>query len=237
MLPGPTAPRSLAGLLADLLEFNAAVVTDSRWEYDVDKLLQAISETVERGRQPPKPHPTGEPNLPGDPSHTQPAPRPRDQAAPGAPPAGGPGTSTMRDVATPPSAANPPDETGEHSTTPTPAVAARPTDSVQPSKPVKRANTNAASMPNDRSPRTRTSPLTRLQHRRREAKGLFLPGESPPRRGTRNPQPETGGQRASRSVDAESSLPQQRSSGSSRSSSPTSCRCGRWKRRSWAAFR
>ena len=34
--------------IIDLLEFNAAEVSDSRWDYDVDKLLRAINETVER---------------------------------------------------------------------------------------------------------------------------------------------------------------------------------------------
>jgi len=33
--------------IVDLLEFNATEVTDSRWEYDVDRLLWAINETVE----------------------------------------------------------------------------------------------------------------------------------------------------------------------------------------------
>src|SRR4051794_29025865 len=33
--------------IVDLLEFNAAEVSDSRWDYDVDRLLWAINETVE----------------------------------------------------------------------------------------------------------------------------------------------------------------------------------------------
>jgi hypothetical protein len=39
--------RDLVPSIIDVLEFNAAEVTDSRWEYDVDRLLWAIDETVE----------------------------------------------------------------------------------------------------------------------------------------------------------------------------------------------
>src|SRR3954453_14502533 len=45
--PMPTE-GDLVPSIIDLLEFNAAEVTDSRWDYDVDKLLWAINETVER---------------------------------------------------------------------------------------------------------------------------------------------------------------------------------------------
>jgi len=45
--PMPTE-RDLVPSILDLLEFNAAEVSDSRWDYDVDRLLQAISETIER---------------------------------------------------------------------------------------------------------------------------------------------------------------------------------------------
>ena len=42
--------RDLVPSILDLLEFNAAEVSDSRWEYDVDKLLRAIDETPRRRR-------------------------------------------------------------------------------------------------------------------------------------------------------------------------------------------
>src|SRR3954447_3630700 len=45
--PMPTE-GDLVPSIIDLLEFNAAEVSDSRWDYDVDKLLWAINETVER---------------------------------------------------------------------------------------------------------------------------------------------------------------------------------------------
>jgi hypothetical protein len=41
--------------IVDLLEFNAAEVSDSRWEYDLDRLLWAINETVEGTHRPPAP--------------------------------------------------------------------------------------------------------------------------------------------------------------------------------------
>ena len=46
---GALMPREgdLVPSIIDLLEFNAAEVTDSRWEYDIDRLLWAINETVE----------------------------------------------------------------------------------------------------------------------------------------------------------------------------------------------
>src|SRR5690242_11164911 len=47
--PMPTE-GDLVPSIIDLLEFNAAEVSDSRWDYDVDKLLWAINETVERRR-------------------------------------------------------------------------------------------------------------------------------------------------------------------------------------------
>jgi WD40 repeat protein len=53
--PMPTE-RDLVPSIVDLLEFNAAEVSDSRWEYDVDKLLQAINEAV--GRSPRAGEPT-----------------------------------------------------------------------------------------------------------------------------------------------------------------------------------
>jgi hypothetical protein len=46
--------------IIDLLEFNAAEVTDSRWEYDVDRLLWAISETVEGRPRPSAPSTAGD---------------------------------------------------------------------------------------------------------------------------------------------------------------------------------
>jgi hypothetical protein len=45
--PMPTE-RDLVPSILDLLEFNAAEVSDSRWEYDVDRLMRAINEAVER---------------------------------------------------------------------------------------------------------------------------------------------------------------------------------------------
>jgi TIR domain len=108
--PMPTE-EDLVPSIVDLLEFNAAEVTESRWEYDVGKLLQAIAETAERGREPPKPDTTAEPILSTGPSRTQPAPRVEDQAAPGAPPAGNPSTMSIQDPATPPSLSDAPVET------------------------------------------------------------------------------------------------------------------------------
>src|SRR4051794_16412761 len=49
--PMPTE-RDLVPSIIDLLEFNAAEVTDSRWDYDVERLLWAIDQTVE-GRHTP----------------------------------------------------------------------------------------------------------------------------------------------------------------------------------------
>ena len=46
--------------IVDLLEFNAAEVTDSRWEYDVDRLLWAINETVEGRLRPSAPNSAGD---------------------------------------------------------------------------------------------------------------------------------------------------------------------------------
>jgi len=43
--------RDLVPSIYDLLEFNAAEVSDSRWDYDLDRLLWAINETVERWRR------------------------------------------------------------------------------------------------------------------------------------------------------------------------------------------
>jgi hypothetical protein len=48
--PMPTE-RDLVPSIYDLLEFNAAEVSDSRWDYDLDRLLWAINETVERWRR------------------------------------------------------------------------------------------------------------------------------------------------------------------------------------------
>ena len=68
--PMPTE-RDLVPSIYDLLEFNAAEVTDSRWEYDVDRLLWAIDETVERWLRAPAPKPAGgtiPPVAPPDPA-------------------------------------------------------------------------------------------------------------------------------------------------------------------------
>ena len=79
--PMPTE-GDLVPSIIDLLEFNAAEVSDSRWEYDVDKLLWAINETVERrGIVPPS-------SAAADSSARAPGP-PRRR---GAGPAGGRGT-------------------------------------------------------------------------------------------------------------------------------------------------
>jgi TIR domain len=48
--PMPTE-GDLVPSIVDLLEFNAAEVSDSRWDYDVDRLLWAINETVEGRRR------------------------------------------------------------------------------------------------------------------------------------------------------------------------------------------
>lgn len=52
--------RDLVPSIVDLLEFNAAEVTDSRWEYDVDRLLRAIDETVESRLRPSAKNPAGD---------------------------------------------------------------------------------------------------------------------------------------------------------------------------------
>jgi hypothetical protein len=46
--------------IVDILEFNAAEVSDSRWDYDVDRLLRAITESAVRGTAPPPPAPAEE---------------------------------------------------------------------------------------------------------------------------------------------------------------------------------
>jgi TIR domain-containing protein/WD40 domain-containing protein len=48
--PMPTE-RDLIPSILDLLEFNAAEVSDSRWEYDLGRLLRAVDEAVERSRR------------------------------------------------------------------------------------------------------------------------------------------------------------------------------------------
>ena len=57
--PMPTE-GDLVPSIVDLLEFNAAEVTDSRWEYDVDRLLWAINETVEGRLRPSAPNSVGD---------------------------------------------------------------------------------------------------------------------------------------------------------------------------------
>src|SRR3954465_7351019 len=52
--PMPTE-GDLVPSIIDLLEFNAAEVSDSRWDYDVDRLLWAIDETVEGRLRPSAP--------------------------------------------------------------------------------------------------------------------------------------------------------------------------------------
>jgi hypothetical protein len=52
--PMPTE-RNLVPSILDLLEFNAAEVSDSRWEYDVDRLLRAITQATERSPRTPEP--------------------------------------------------------------------------------------------------------------------------------------------------------------------------------------
>jgi len=52
--------RDLVPSLIDLLEFNAAEVTDSRWDYDVDRLLWAIDQTVEGRLRPSAPDSGGD---------------------------------------------------------------------------------------------------------------------------------------------------------------------------------
>jgi hypothetical protein len=48
--PMPTE-SDLVPSIMDLLEFNAAELSDSRWDFDVGRLLWAINEMVERGRR------------------------------------------------------------------------------------------------------------------------------------------------------------------------------------------
>jgi hypothetical protein len=57
--PMPTE-GDLVPSIVDLLEFNAAEVSDSRWEYDVDRLLWAINETVEGRLRPSAPKSAGD---------------------------------------------------------------------------------------------------------------------------------------------------------------------------------
>ncbi|MCY1145459.1 toll/interleukin-1 receptor domain-containing protein [Actinoplanes sp. Pm04-4] len=54
--PMPTE-SDLVPSIVDILEFNAAEVSDSRWDYDVDRLLRAITESAVRGSAPPPPVP------------------------------------------------------------------------------------------------------------------------------------------------------------------------------------
>src|SRR3954451_25117472 len=61
--PMPTE-RDLVPSIYDLLEFNAAEVSDSRWDYDLDRLLWAINETVEHGLRPSVPNSEGESTPP-----------------------------------------------------------------------------------------------------------------------------------------------------------------------------
>ena len=61
--PMPTE-RDLVPSILDLLEFNAAEISDSRWEYDVDRLLRAINEAVERSPRTSEPTSADEPTLP-----------------------------------------------------------------------------------------------------------------------------------------------------------------------------
>jgi hypothetical protein len=57
--PMPTE-GDLVPSIVDLLEFNAAEVSDSRWDYDVDRLLSAINETVEGRLRPSAPEPAAD---------------------------------------------------------------------------------------------------------------------------------------------------------------------------------
>jgi hypothetical protein len=52
--PMPTE-RDLVPSILDLLEYNAAEVSDSRWEYDVERLLQAINDAIEASSRTPEP--------------------------------------------------------------------------------------------------------------------------------------------------------------------------------------
>jgi uncharacterized protein with WD repeat len=58
------AERDLVPSIVDLLEFNAAEVSDSRWEYDVDRLSRGIRDAVERSRRTPEPTSAHESALP-----------------------------------------------------------------------------------------------------------------------------------------------------------------------------
>jgi len=51
--PMPTESELVPSII-DLLEFNAAELSDSRWDFDVGRLLWAINEMVERGRRSPQ---------------------------------------------------------------------------------------------------------------------------------------------------------------------------------------
>jgi hypothetical protein len=79
--PMPTE-RDLVPSIFDLLEFNAAEVSDSRWEYDLDRLLWAINEMVDGRPRPSAPQPAGDSNPPVASPRTQEDRKPQNQAAP-----------------------------------------------------------------------------------------------------------------------------------------------------------
>jgi hypothetical protein len=81
--PMPTE-GDLVPSIVDLLEFNAAEVSDSRWDYDVDRLLSAINETVEGRLRPSAPGPAADreaENKPATRPKTKPAARPKNKPA------------------------------------------------------------------------------------------------------------------------------------------------------------
>src|SRR3954447_466951 len=79
--PMPTE-RDLVPSIFDLLEFNAAEVSDSRWEYDLDRLLWAINEMVDGRSGPSAPQSAGDSNPPVASPRTQEDRKPQNQAAP-----------------------------------------------------------------------------------------------------------------------------------------------------------
>jgi TIR domain/WD domain, G-beta repeat len=104
--PMPTEGDLVPSIL-DLLEFNAAEVSDSRWEYDVDRLLRAIDETAGRSLGASRTQPADGSILLGTSSETLEARQPQNQAAPvtqpdagreGSPPGDADGSSSIGDA-------------------------------------------------------------------------------------------------------------------------------------------
>jgi WD40 repeat protein len=93
--PMPTEGDLVPSIL-DLLEFNAAEVSDSRWEYDVDRLLLAINDTVERSLR--RPNSAAESISPVSSPKSLEEQHPQNEAAPITQPDAGREVSIPRDA-------------------------------------------------------------------------------------------------------------------------------------------